>query len=171
LLDRSPWLMVWEEDVRLPNGLVIHGYLRARGRDYAMIFALLPDGTVPLVRQYKHGVGDSLFDLPAGYLDTPDESPLVAAQRELREETGLVAGRWQALGRFLIDANRSDDWAYIYLAQDVRQEGAQELDPSEALEVTYHTPTELRAMVLRGEIVSLASAAGIMAALEVIAES
>ena len=97
LLDRRPWLTVWEEDVRLPDGAMIHGYLRSRARDYAMIFALLADGTVPLVRQYKHGPGRPSYDLPAGYLDGPDEAPLAGAQRELHEETGLVAdggNRW-----------------------------------------------------------------------------
>ena len=98
LLDRRPWLTVWEEDVRLPDDTIIHGYLRSRARDYSMVFALLADGTVPLVRQYKHGPGRPSYDLPAGYLDGPDEPPLAGAQRELHEETGLVADRWQPLG-------------------------------------------------------------------------
>jgi len=168
LLDRHPWLTVWEEDVQLPDGMVIDGYLRARARDYSMIFALLADGTVPLVRQYKHGPRRPSYDLPAGYLDEPDELPLAAAQRELREETGLVADRWQVLGHWVIDTNRGDDRAHLYLAQDVRYEGEPKLDPTEDLEVSYHTPDELQAMVLRGEIDSLASAAGIMTALNVL---
>lgn len=164
LLDRRPWLTLWEEDVRLPNGLTISGYLRARARDYAMVFAVLPDGTVPLVRQYKHGLGRPSYDLPAGYLDDPDELPLAAAQRELREETGLVAEQWQLLGHLVIDTNRGDTRAHLYLARDARADGDQELDPTEALEVSYHTPAELRAMVHRGEIDSLATVAGIMMA-------
>ncbi len=167
LLDRQPWLSVWEEDVRLPNGLTIDGYLRARGRDYAMIFALLEDGTTPLVRQYKQGVGRPMYDLPAGYLDTPDESPLVAAQRELLEETGLIAGRWQSLGLLVIDTNRGDTRAHFYLALDAQPNGRQHLDPTEAIEVSYHRPEELRRMVLNREIDSLASVAGIMLALDV----
>jgi 8-oxo-dGTP pyrophosphatase MutT (NUDIX family) len=166
LLDRHPWLTVWEEDVRLPDGTVIRGYLRTLARDYSMIFALLPDGTVPLVCQYKHGPERASRDLPAGYLDGPDESPLTAAQRELREETGLVAERWQPLGHLIIDTNRGDTRAHVYLALDVRHEGEQELDPTEELEVSYHRPEDLRAMVLRGEIDSIASVAGIMLALD-----
>jgi 8-oxo-dGTP pyrophosphatase MutT (NUDIX family) len=162
LLDRQPWLTLWEEDVQLPSGLTISGYLRARSRDYAMIFALLPDGTVPLVRQYKHGLGRPSYDLPAGYLDSLDELPLDAAQRELREETGLVAEHWQLLGHLVIDTNRGDTRAHLYLARDAQPNSHQELDPTEVLEVSYHTPAELRQMVLRGEIDSLASVAGIM---------
>ncbi len=166
LFDRPPWLSLWEEDVRLPSGLVIPGYLRMTARDYAMAFALTLDGAVPLVCQYKHGVGRPIYDLPAGYLDSPDEPPLAAAQRELQEETGLVAPRWESLGSFPIDTNRGDTCAHVFLALDARAEGSVHLDPSEALEVTYHAPGELREMVRRGEIVSLASVAGIMLALD-----
>jgi 8-oxo-dGTP pyrophosphatase MutT (NUDIX family) len=168
LLDRRPWLTVWEEDVRLPDGAIIHGYLRSRARDYAMIFALLADGTVPLVRQYKHGPGRPSYDLPAGYLDGPGEAPLTGAQRELHEETGLVADAWQALGHLVIDTNRGEDRAHIFLALGARHEGAPHLDPTESLEVSYHTPDALLAMVCRGEIDSMASVAGIMLGLNIL---
>ncbi len=166
LIDRPPWLIVWEEDVKLPDGTIISGYLRSRARDYAMVFALLADGTVPLVRQYKHGPGRPSYDLPAGYLDGSDEPPLAGAQRELHEETGLVADRWQALGHLVIDTNRGEDRAHIFLALDARHEGAPHLDPTESLEVSYHTPDALREMISRGAIDSLASVAGIMLALD-----
>jgi ADP-ribose diphosphatase len=170
LLDRRPWLTVWEEDVRLPDDAIIQGYLRSRARDYSMVFALLADGTVPLVRQYKHGPGRPSYDLPAGYLDGPDESPLSGAQRELHEETALVADEWQALGHLVIDTNRGEDRAHIFLALDARREGAPHLDPTESLEVSYHTPDALRAMVRSGVIDSMASVAGIMLALAVLSE-
>ena len=170
LLDRRPWLTVWEEDVRLPDDTIIHGYLRCRARDYSMVFAVLADGTVPLVRQYKHGPGRPSYDLPAGYLDGSDEPPLTGAQRELHEETGLVADRWQPLGHLVIDTNRGEDRAHIYLALDARLEGTPHLDPTESLEVSYHTPGALREMVLRGAIDSMASVAGIMLALSALSD-
>jgi ADP-ribose pyrophosphatase len=166
LLDRQPWLTAWEEDVELPSGARIMGYLREVWRDYAMIFALLPDGTVPLVCQYKQGIEAPSYDLPAGYLDSPDEPPLQAAKRELREETGLVSRTWQTLSHAVIDSNRGHTRAHLYLALNARKEGAQELDPSEALEVSFHTPNDLRVMVREGKINSLASVAAIMMALD-----
>ncbi len=171
LVDRRPWLTVWEEDVQLPDGQQISGYLRAESRDYAMVFALTTDGVVPLVRQYKHGTGAESLDLPAGYLDSPDEPPLAAAQRELNEETGLVADGWQALGDLVIDTNRGPNRAHLYLALDARCAGDPHLDPTEALEVSYHTPAQLGEMVRSGEIDSIASVAGIMLALDRLAFS
>jgi 8-oxo-dGTP pyrophosphatase MutT (NUDIX family) len=156
IFDRRPWLSVWEEDVELPGGATIKGYLREVGRDYAMVFAVLPDGTVPLVCQYKQGIGGPSYDEP----------PLQAAKRELREETGLTAETWQPLSHAVIDSNRGDTRAHLFLALNARMGGAQELDPSEALEVSFHTPAELREMVTSGVINSLASVAAIMTALD-----
>jgi ADP-ribose pyrophosphatase len=168
LLEREPWLSIWEEDVALPNGQRIPGYLRAQARDFAMVFAVLDDGTVPLVQQYKQGIGGPSYDLPAGYLNSPDETPLAAARRELREETGLVADEWKVLGHFVIDSNRGDTRAHCYLATGVHAGGEQELDATEALVVSYQPVAALRAMVLNGTIDSVASVAGIMTALQVL---
>jgi ADP-ribose pyrophosphatase len=166
LLNRQPWLSMWEEDVRLPGGLLIEGYLRCATREYAMTFALLADGTVPLVRQYKHGVNAPSFDLPAGYLDSPDEPPQSAAKRELREETGIEAEQWEALGQLVIDTNRGGSSAHLFLARYAYRAGEPHLDPSEDLEVRFLRPSLLGDMVLGGQITSMASAAAIMMALE-----
>ncbi len=161
LIDRRPWLTVWEEDVQLPNGHRIEGYLRARSREYAEIFALLEDGTVPVVRQYKHGLGRESCSLPAGYLD-PDETPMDAARRELREETGLSAEHWQSLGSYVLDTNRSDASAHFFLATGARPDGPQQLDATEDIEVTYHTLAGLRAMLAEGAFDSLPTVAVVM---------
>ena len=78
LLDCSPWLRVIRQAVQLPTGAIIPDYLLTPGRDFSMIVALLepPLAPVPellLVRQYKHGFGQTLVEFPAGYLDDPGE--------------------------------------------------------------------------------------------------
>ena len=120
---------------------------------------------MPLVQQYKHGPRQLSYDLPAGYLDTPDEPPLAAAQRELREETGLTAPDWQLLGHCVIDTNRGDTRAHLYLARQASLTAEPQLDPTESLQVSYHTPAALAAMVHAGQIDSLPSVAAIMLAL------
>lgn len=168
LVSRPPWLRLWEEDVRLPNGEVIAGYLRSQSRDYAAVFALMEDGTVPLVSQYKHGKGAVSLDLPAGYLDTVDESPLTAARRELEEETGVTAAAWQSMGGLVVDSNRGNTRCHLFLAKGAVRDGSQHLDTTEDLTVSFHRLSELLHLVISGRIDSIGSVAGILLALRLL---
>jgi len=136
LLDFSPWLRVIRQNVRLANGATIPNYLLTPSRDYSMIVALTDDDHVLVVRQYKHGPERVLYDLPAGYLETPDEDPLAAAQRELLEETGYQAAHWVSLGAYYLDTNRSATRAHFFLATGLQAVAAQNLDDTEML--THH---------------------------------
>ena len=165
LIDRRPWLRLIEQDVRLANGHVIQGYLLAEVREYAVAFALTEDGRVPLVRQYKHGVGKLSYDIPAGYLDAGEE-PLACARRELLEETGYAADEWQQLASAVLDTNRGPARAHLFLARGARLVAVPRLDDTEDLAMQLHTPDELRAMVRTGQIDAMASVACIMLALD-----
>jgi len=167
LIDRSPWLRLIEQDVQIANGHVINGYLLAETREYAMIFALMDDGHVPVVRQYKHGVGRPLYELPAGYLDAGEE-PLACAQRELLEETGCVADEWRYLTGAVLDTNRGDARAHLFLARGAHRVAEPKLDETEDLMTQFLTPGEIISMVRSGEIVCLASVACVMLALDVL---
>ncbi len=123
LVDRSPYARILEHDVILPGGETIRDWIDVELPPFAMILALREDGTIPFVRQYRQAVSDYMLELPAGHLED-GEDPLVAAKRELREETGLEASAWAFLGRYVMDANRGCGWAYLYLARGVRQAAA-----------------------------------------------
>ena len=165
LLDRRPWLRVEEQDVVLPNGQTIRGYLLAPARDYATVFAVTSDGRVPLVRQYKHGIGRVAVDLPAGYLEGADEPPVACARRELAEETGLVSNRWQHLATLPVDTNRGPTAVHAFLAREARMDATPHLDETESLLCEFHTLAEVERMVRRGEITSVASVACALLAL------
>ena len=165
LLDRRPWLQVIEQDVQLANGHIIEGYLLAQTREYAVTFALTDDGHVPLVQQYKHGPGRLCYDLPAGYLDA-NEEPLAAAQRELLEETGYVSDDWQHLGSVVLDTNRSDARAHMFLARGAKKVSTPRLDDTEDLITLSLTPAQLLAMVRSGEMDSIASVTCLLLALD-----
>lgn len=119
VLDRSPWLRVFADDVELPDGRQVEDYLRVDGRDYAMVFAVTDDGTVPFVRQYKYGVDAAPLQLPAGYLEA-DEAPEDCARRELLEETGYAASDWLPLGSYASDGNRRYATGHFFLARHAR---------------------------------------------------
>lgn len=89
----------------------------------AAMLAVLPDRRVLLVRQYRHASGEVLLELPAGTLDVladgATEDPLVAAKRELFEETGHRAGSWRKLAEFFTAPGFANELMHLYLATDV----------------------------------------------------
>lgn len=166
LVNRPPWMRLWVQNVALPNGTTIEGYLIAEDRDVAMVFALTDNRQVLLVEQYKHGIGQAERDLPAGYLDVEDRSPLAGAQRELREETGYTSEHWQHLGSFVVNPNRSANLFHYFLAYNAHPQTEPEWDETEALILHLIDLADIGLMVRRGEIASMASALGILLALD-----
>jgi len=166
LLDRAPWLRVWQQEVHLPNGIVIPDYLLTKGRSFAMIFPLTPEGQVVMVEQYKHGPGHWMLDLPAGYLEEDDPSPLETARRELLEETGYTSEEWHPLGEFVNNPNRSADKACFFLALGARRIQGQHLDEAEDILVRLVPLEEMTGLVLEGRIESLSTACALLLGLE-----
>jgi 8-oxo-dGTP pyrophosphatase MutT (NUDIX family) len=129
------------------------------GREYDLDFVRHPgaaavvavdgSGRVCLVRQYRHGVEDFLWEIPAGKLD-PGEAPQACAVRELAEETGVQARRWTSLGQFLPAPGIFTEIIHLYLARDLTV-GAPAPDADEELEIQWLPIEEAAGMVLRGE--------------------
>lgn len=105
------------ESVKLPNGLCRELEI-VRHPGGAAAVALDPEGRVCLLRQFRHAAGGWLWELPAGRRD-PGETPLTTAQRELREEAGVQAGRWDALGSLVSSPAVFTEVLYLYLARDL----------------------------------------------------
>lgn len=85
----------------------------------AVAVAAVRDGHVMMIRQYRHGVGRHLWEIPAGLLDIVGEDPLDAARRELAEEAGLSAQTWHLLGDVVTSPGFSEEMCRIYLAEDL----------------------------------------------------
>ncbi|MBT3339014.1 MAG: NUDIX hydrolase [Anaerolineae bacterium] len=92
------------------------------------------EGNLLLVRQYRHAAMDDLLELPAGTLDGPDEAPLDCAAREVREETGMAAGRLEELGKFFLAPGYSTELMTVFLATNLRYDPL-EPDADEFLQV------------------------------------
>lgn len=116
VVDREPWLHLWEEDVQLPDGRVIPGFNVIEMPDVVIVVALTDDGQAVVEREYKHGPRRVCLHLPARYIEAGEE-PLLAAQRELREETGYEAREWLPLGTFFLDGNRGGGQTHLFLAR------------------------------------------------------
>ena len=115
----------------------------------AAVVAVDHAGRVCFVRQYRHGVADFLWEIPAGKLD-PGEAPQACAVRELAEETGVRAGRWTSLGQYLPAPGIFTEVIHLYLARDLAV-GAPAPDADEELELQWLPIEDALGMLLRGE--------------------
>ena len=105
------------EQVELPNGRVAELEI-AHHPGGAAIVALDANGRICLLHQFRHASGGWLYELPAGKLDG-GEPPIECAVRELAEEAGMKAGRWDKLGEFFSSPGVLTEVIHIFLARDL----------------------------------------------------
>src|SRR6266550_8571918 len=99
----------------------------------AVILPAFDDGTIALVRQYRHPAVRYLLELPAGTLNGK-ERPEEGAARELEEELGLVAGRMEKLSEFFVSPGFCEEKMWLYLATNL-SETKQQLEEDEIIEI------------------------------------
>jgi len=131
-------------------------------RGSAVILPAFDDGTIALVRQYRHPAVRYLLELPAGTLDD-QESPEAGAARELEEELGLVAGKLEKLSEFFVSPGFCEEKMWLYLATDLT-ETAQRLDDDEMIEVVRLPIERALQMITDGEIEDAKTIIGLMLA-------
>ncbi len=128
-----------------------HRFVVLSSPDWVNVIPVTPEGQVVLIRQWRHGTGETTLEIPGGLID-PGESPQQAAARELREETGYAAERLVPLGSVRPNPALFDNTCYTFLAPDARLAGATDLDATEDIEVVTVELTRLADMVRSGEI-------------------
>jgi ADP-ribose pyrophosphatase len=128
----------------------------------AVILPAFDDGTIALVRQYRHPAGKYLLELPAGTLDN-NEQPEAGAARELEEELGVVAGKLEKLCEFFVSPGFCEEKMWLYLATELT-ETAQRLDEDEMIEVVRLPVDRALQMITGGEIEDAKTIIGLMLA-------
>lgn len=150
------------ETVTMPNGHVAHlEILRHPGA--SAIVPLHADGTVTLIRQYRHAAGGMIWEVPAGKLD-PGEDPAECAKRELEEETGVSCGEVRHLITILTTPGFTDERIHLYVGTDLGEVPTR-LEPDEVIERHRVPGAEALAMIRRGEITDAKSIIALMLAL------
>jgi len=164
VFDQSPWLVVEWHQVELPDGRQIPNWTWIKTPNYINVVVQTEAGDFLCFRQRKYGVPDPMLALVGGYIK-PGEAPLVAAQRELREETGCVSDDWVGLGEYLVDPNRGVATGYLYLARQARRVCEIDSDDLEEQEEVLLSRDELEQALAQGEFKILAWAAAVAFAL------
>jgi len=140
------------DKVELPNGKVFEA-VALEFRAWASVLALTKKQEVVLVKQFRHGAQDIIWEFPGGVVED-GENPMDGARREMLEETGYTTSNLIGVGNFYANPALQTNLMYGYLAYDVEKTDIQKFDESEDIEVHLVPLEELIAMTKRGEFLS-----------------
>ena len=158
----NPWIEVNEHKVINPSGR--NGiYGKVSFKNWAIgIIPVDQQLNTWLVGQYRYTLDEYSWEIPTGG-GPKNEDMLTAAKRELKEETGLEAGKWTKIMRIHNSNSVTDEEGFIFLAQDLKA-GKPEFEETEKLEIRKITLHEAIGMVMRDEITDAMSIAGLLKA-------
>jgi len=147
---RNPWITVETCEVTAPTGHpATYGVVRMANLAIGVL-PLFDDGTVAMVGQARFALANYSWEMPEGGAPM-DEDPLDGARRELREETGLVAARYEEVLRMELSNSVTDERAICYLATGLTP-GETEPDPTEAIEHARVPFREVLAAIEKGQV-------------------
>ena len=146
----TPRFTVEQREYASPKGKAIIRYVVVHP-GAAVILPVLDDGRLVMIRQVREVVEQELWELPAGTLE-PGEPPIETARRELEEETGYRAGKIEPMVEFFSTPGICTEKMHTFLATDLTQVG-QRLEQNERITVEVLEASEVRRMLLAGELV------------------
>lgn len=129
-----------------------HPFFVLKTRDWINVIALTQEKKVLMVSQFRHGSEEVSLEIPGGAVDRKDTDPLIAAQRELLEETGHEAAEWHLLGKVQPNPAILNNTCHTYLALGAKKVADLKLDEAEELEVSAHDLSEIPGFIQSGRI-------------------
>jgi 8-oxo-dGTP pyrophosphatase MutT (NUDIX family) len=162
LFQRPPWLVLRQDPLRLPSGREIPEYWISEFPPWANVVAVTTDDQLVLIRQYRPGIGEVHFELPAGVVDAADAGFEAAARRELLEETGYGGGTWSALTTLSANPALTNNLTYTYLAEGVSKLTEPAPEATEDLQVHLVPVSEAAALIDDGEMIQALHAAPLL---------
>lgn len=146
----SPWVEIIERGVQFEADLTTELYHAIDQQDYIAIVARTPDGTIPIVRQYRPALESFTWELPAGTVDK-GETPIDCCRHELLEETGLPALMVHTLGSYAPCTARLSNRVHSFFVETGPRSEQSTIEPG--IELKLVTAHELAVLILRGEFV------------------
>lgn len=162
----NPWIKLEQHEVLNPAGNPsMYGKVHFKNRAMAII-PIDEEGNTWLIGQYRYPLEEYSWEIPMG--GGPVEHGLLeSAKRELKEETGLIAGKWTQIMKIHTSNSVTDEVGYIYLAENLAQ-GETEFEETEILQIKKLPFREVLDMVMQGEITDSLSIAGILKAARIL---
>ncbi len=156
------WIDFRKSAYRFPDGKTFEPYYSYSRRNYVIVVASDTEGNYLCVRQFRQGIKKVTTEFPAGGIERKDgkeyggaedltsEDALLAAKRELLEETGYESDEWTHLLTVPSNATIADNYAYLFCAKNCRKVSGQSLDETEYLNVVKLSEKELEQRIFSG---------------------
>ncbi len=153
---------MYTDYIQMPDGREAKWDFIAHRKGAAAVVAVLPDGKLILVKQYRNALDRITIEIPAGARDSVTEDTAICAKRELEEETGYACGKLEKLLELKSTVAFCNEFIDVYLATELTP-GKQKLDEDEFIDIVTYDLGELCDMIYKGEIQDPKTVAGILA--------
>ena len=150
-LIQRPWLTARRDHVKLPTGVENPEFYVLEYPDWVNVIAITKEGEFVMIRQYRHGLGETRYELSAGVCEE-GEDPMESARRELYEETGYGGGEWQLWMTISANPSTTNNLTYCYLATGVERMSTQHLEETEDITMHLLTEAEVKELLVNDEI-------------------
>jgi 8-oxo-dGTP pyrophosphatase MutT (NUDIX family) len=152
-IHREKWFSLRSDKVLKGNGAEMDPYYVFEFSDWVNVLPVTKDGNVVLVKQYRYALGVWSIELPGGIMDAHETDPLVAAKRELLEETGYSCEKVEEVAVIAANPATQNNRLYCYLATGCELTHLQDFDEDEEIEVLLVSIEELKTLLRENKIV------------------
>jgi 8-oxo-dGTP pyrophosphatase MutT (NUDIX family) len=165
-LIKDTWATIRIESCMKPDGHIVEPYYVYEFPNWVTAIALTKDGRVILERQYRHALGETIYEIPGGCVDASDANLEAAIARELLEETGYKFEKFEYLGRTSANPSTNTNLMHMYLALNGELVAEQNLDAGEDLEVLFVSVDEFVTLFKEGAFLQAMHTTAIYLALQ-----
>ena len=150
-LYKSKFIKLYEDDIELPNGNIIKDYTVIQKPDVVLIVATDKNGKLLVIKEYKYAVNSCLWTIPAGQMDE-NESSIIAAKRELLEETGYLSESFEEIGKLYEYPTKDTHEVHVVRAKNIIQTNELRREPTESVtEIKLISIDKLKNQIRKGE--------------------
>ena len=160
------WFKVRKEVCETPAGKIVDPYYVYEFPTWVGAVPVTEEGKIVMVRQYRHALGETLFEIPGGCVDDTDKDFQDAIARELLEETGYSFSTYEYLGKISPNPSTNTNLLHMFLAKGGKKVAEQLLDENEEIEVVLLSIDELKILLRENKILQSMHVSCIMYALE-----
>ena len=149
---KRPWLTARRDKIELPDGRIIPEFYVLEYPEWVNVIAITTDGKFVMERQYRYAADSTNYEIPCGVMEQ-GETPLEAAMRELKEETGYGGGQWRELMCISANPTSMTNMTHCFVATGVEKVSDQHLDATEELEVHLLSQDEVQTLLRNNEMI------------------